>query len=295
MFKVVFLQHITNQVLSFMRKFIFPLICVVFSCKTSKRSAESTIQHPLDHVRVSIHRGGGFETLWPENAQESFQHYLKEMPGSMLECDVRMTKDSVLVLMHDDDLNRTSNGQGLISTSMYKDLMSLRLKDNFGNLTAFHIPRLDSVLVWADGKVAFTLDVKRFVPYDFVVKHVKQYHSLENCVLTTYTMDEVKTMGQLSPEVKVSCGIFKEGDLQEIRGYGLTDKQIFAFLGTHYPDKALIQFLHVNHIPVIQATIGSLDKQGKENGGLLYKDLDQIGVDIFATDYPYEVYSALGH
>ena len=48
---------------------------------------------------VSAHRGGPYPGF-PENSIESFEHVIKQTPA-VIECDIAMTKDSVLVMMHD--------------------------------------------------------------------------------------------------------------------------------------------------------------------------------------------------
>ena len=211
----------------------------------------------------------------------------------MLECDIRMTSDSVLVLMHDDNLMRTSTGSGFISQLSYNDLRSYHLKDNFGNETTYSIPRLDSVLVWANGKVALTLDVKRYVPYQKVLAEMDKYDSYANCIVTTYSMDEVKQLSEISPKVIVSCGLKNEEEYQKVRSFGLEDSRILAFLGVELASTDFVSFLRKKQIPMIQATIGKIDKLASEKEPGMYRDIYDSGIDIIATDYPFEVNKAL--
>ncbi len=88
---------------------------------------------------VSAHRGGPYPGF-PENAIETFEHVLKSTP-SIIEFDVAMTRDSVLVLMHDDELDRTTNGTGKVNEVDFAYVQSLFLEDNEGNLTEFKVPR----------------------------------------------------------------------------------------------------------------------------------------------------------
>src|SRR5690606_3823 len=97
---------------------------------------------------------------YPENAIETFEYWAKQFP-LIIECDVRMSKDSVLVLMHDETLDRTSNGNGAIHKSTLDELKKLRLKDSNGELTDYQIPTLEEALIWGKGNVIFTLDVKQ--------------------------------------------------------------------------------------------------------------------------------------
>ena len=102
---------------------------------------------------VSAHRGGPYPGF-PENAIETFENVLKYRPA-IIELDVAMTQDSVLVLMHDDDLDRTTNGTGKVNEVTYDYIQTLFLEDNEGKLTEFKVPTLEEALIWSKGKALF--------------------------------------------------------------------------------------------------------------------------------------------
>lgn len=70
---------------------------------------------------------GGAKKLWPENTLLAFQS-ATELGVDGLEIDIRMTKDQVLVAHHNAMIDKTSDGQGLISELSYKELQAF----NFG-------------------------------------------------------------------------------------------------------------------------------------------------------------------
>ena len=72
---------------------------------------------------VSVHRGGGERKGFPENCLESFDYISKKM-SCLIECDIEMTKDSVMVLMHDKTLDRTSTGRDLVVNNTLKPFKS---------------------------------------------------------------------------------------------------------------------------------------------------------------------------
>ncbi|QIF03395.1 glycerophosphodiester phosphodiesterase family protein [Roseimicrobium sp. ORNL1] len=74
-------------------------------------------------VRVIAHRGAGFE--FDENTVEGCKHsYDKGIRG--FEVDIRLTKDNHLVLMHDADTARTTNGKGKIEDLTLAEIQALR-------------------------------------------------------------------------------------------------------------------------------------------------------------------------
>ncbi|MEM1410563.1 MAG: glycerophosphodiester phosphodiesterase family protein, partial [Pseudomonadota bacterium] len=81
-------------------------------------------------VVVSAHRGGPAPG-YPENAVETFVHTLSQVPA-LIETDVRETKDGVLVLMHDDTVDRTTTGTGAVASMTLQAIKDLYLVDNEG-------------------------------------------------------------------------------------------------------------------------------------------------------------------
>src|SRR5690606_5778549 len=90
---------------------------------------------------VSAHRGGPYPGF-PENSIEAFSNVVKYTP-TIIELDVAMTKDGILVLMHDDKLDRTTTGKGLVSNATYEEIQQLFLKDDEGAITDFKVPTLE--------------------------------------------------------------------------------------------------------------------------------------------------------
>jgi glycerophosphoryl diester phosphodiesterase len=82
---------------------------------------------------LSSHRGGPERNL-PENCISTFANTLK-YTWSIMEIDPRYTKDSVMVLLHDPTLQRTTTGKGKVSDFTLKELKELWLKDTEGNAT----------------------------------------------------------------------------------------------------------------------------------------------------------------
>ena len=101
---------------------------------------------PARDVIVSGHRGGMMPG-YPENCIESCEKTLSLMP-TFFEIDFSFTKDSVMVLMHDLTIDRTTTGKGLVADYTYDELRRLHLVDRDGKVTPYRIPRLKDVLEW---------------------------------------------------------------------------------------------------------------------------------------------------
>jgi glycerophosphoryl diester phosphodiesterase len=282
--------------------YILFLILIFNACKSSKNyttytAVPNSIFEYLKYssnkpARVSVHRGGGFEVGYPENCIESFDYISSKIP-CIIECDVEMTKDSVMVLMHDKTLERTSTGKGIVSANYFNEIKSLKLKDNAGNLTNYGIPTLENTIKWGRNKVIFTLDVKKTVPFKKVMEMVKKENAIQYCVIITYNFNEAVEVFKIDPNFMISVSIMQEADYHRLKDAGIPDKNMVAFIGTREPKPDLIDFLHQKGISTILGVLGNLDKKAKANNEKTYLELRQKGVDIFATDRPEAVYSTL--
>ena len=61
---------------------------------------------------IASHRGGAL--LWPENSRIAFEQTAK-LPVEQVEFDVHPTRDGKLVVIHDDTLDRTTDGKGPVA------------------------------------------------------------------------------------------------------------------------------------------------------------------------------------
>jgi glycerophosphoryl diester phosphodiesterase len=80
------------------------------------------MHRPWPHPRVVAHRGGG--ALAPENTLDGIRK-AAEMGFGGVEFDVMLSSDKIPLLIHDETLDRTTNGQGTVADTPYSTLASL--------------------------------------------------------------------------------------------------------------------------------------------------------------------------
>jgi len=112
------------------------------------------------------HRGAaGYE---PENTLRSF-HRALELGADGIELDVRKSKDGVVVVIHDDMVNRTSNGRGKVS-----ELSFSRLRDlDFGK--GERIPTLENVFEVFQKKCLINVELKESGLVDDLLKLIERF------------------------------------------------------------------------------------------------------------------------
>lgn len=248
--------------------------------------------HPNQTARISAHRGGGDQKGYPENCIESFTYLAKNLPV-IIECDIDLTKDSVMVMMHDATLDRTTTGTGKLIDKTYAEIRQYRLEDNLGNVTPYRVPTLEDVLRWGKSKVAFTLDVKRNVSFEKVVDMIHRTNAGDYAAVITYNAQDAAKLHRLDPNLMLSVTIRNRAEYDRLRELGVPDKRMIAFVGVKEPDAELYQFLHQKGIACILGTLGNLDKQAIAKGDQVYKQFAQNGADIMSTDRPLEVWKAV--
>lgn len=251
----------------------------------------ATLQKKTQAPIVSAHRGGRFIAGFPENALETFQH-VTSMAPVLIECDVNMSSDSVLFLMHDNTLNRTTNGQGKVQETPWREIKSLNLKDDYGKLTPYHPPALSDVLDWGFNRTAFTLDVKRGVPIEKVVEAIRKRGAINSASVITYNYEDALRAYLEDPRVKISVNIRNEGEFRRYVNGPFNLKNLMAFTGLTARSPAFYKMLKDAGMKVIVGTIGNLDKSAMAKGNQVYYQLHERGADILATDRPLAVFRA---
>ena len=241
---------------------------------------------------ISAHRGGGTYAGYPENAIESFGYLARQMP-IVIECDISQTKDSVLLMMHDDTYERTTTGTSKVSEQTWTYARTLYLEDRRGLATRYRIPTLDDALKWGDGKVIYTLDVKQGVPYKRVVEAVQKARAENYATIITYNATQAELVHRLDRRLMISVTIRSREEYERLHAAGIPDNRMIAFVGTREPSTEVYEFLHKKKIRTILGTLGNLDKMAEARGDATYQRFVDNGADILSTDRPLEAGRAL--
>ena len=156
-------------------------------------------------ILIAGHRGN--PAVLPENTMESFCSAV-ELGVDMIETDVHLTKDNVLILMHDHDVERTTNGEGLISEMTYEEIKKLNAGTE--NKPA-SVPTLLEFLEYCANIPDLTLNLE-----------IKVYLEDEGPERVAYTVDEtVKMCEELGLGKRVMFNCFDAYILEYIyKNYG---------------------------------------------------------------------------
>lgn len=248
-------------------------------------------------ILISGHRGGR-EAGFPENSIEGFQQVLSKSTA-FFEIDPRLTKDSVIVLMHDETLDRTTNGTGKVSDYTWDELQAFRLLDFEGNITTAMIPKLEEVFEWTKKKTVVNLD-KKDVPMQMIVDLIKEKKVQNYVMLTVHTGAQARFFYDRLPGVMLSVFARNDAEYEDIAISGVPWENMIAYVGPKIDNsnKHIVEKLHakgvrcmVSYSPThdkIRSTEQRMAAYIKEVENSVYKP------DIIESDYPVDVWNIYG-
>jgi glycerophosphoryl diester phosphodiesterase len=140
------------------------------------------------------HRGAAGHA--PENTLSAIQKGIA-LGVDFVEIDVRRTADGVLVALHDETVNRTTNGKGRVDRLSLQDVK----KFNAGN--GEHIPTLEEVLKMAAGRAGLMLELKIKGVAQQTVEAVREAGFKDPVIYASFLHDELTHVRAADPEASL--------------------------------------------------------------------------------------------
>lgn len=226
-----------------------------------------TMKEPL----VIGHRGAmGHET---ENTLASVQKAM-ELGVDMIEIDVFRIKSGEIMVFHDENVERLTNGPGRIEEYNIFDLNRLILDGGH------KIPMLQDVLKVIDNKVALNIELKGANTADRV-NFIMQYYikdknwSPQNFIISSFRWDELEEMRRLNPDVRIAV-LTEENPLEAIP---IAQKLKAEAINPYYEnlDEAAVQAIKEAGFKIYTWTV---------NEGEDIARMKTLGVDGIITNFP---------
>lgn len=282
-----------------MRKLFLLSMFFLVACSTPT----PTSIPPRDTPRVSrsplvvAHRGGA--ALAPENTLGAFANAM-QLGVDMVECDVHLSKDNHVIVMHDADVSRTTNGRGYISDLTLAELKQLNAAAKFsGGYTAQTVPTLDELLDLVKGKTPIQIEIKvdakgqRYPGIEQkVVDAVRAREMINAVIVISFDFPTLKEIKRLEP--RIATGALVRADWFSARGNNverIVHDAIDAtgadyFMPTYAPvTEALVQAVHARGLKIGVWTVDNPSDMTRLAGW---------GVDAITTNRPDELKRVLG-
>jgi glycerophosphoryl diester phosphodiesterase len=220
----------------------------------------------------------------PENTLQSFKKAI-ELGVDAIELDVRCCKSGELVVIHDAQLNRTTNGKGKVKDLYVKDIQEF----DAGN--GQKVPSLTQALNIIGKNAKVLIELKEKETAKPVVKtienFVKKGWRYTDFIVISFNKEALFHVRDLNDKIKLGAIFAASKDLRAFfKKYDKNDAARFKkrfknidFIGIHYKyiNKVLLDMLHSKGFFVFVYTVNDVET---------IKDLQELGVDGIVSDYP---------
>ena len=223
-------------------------------------------------VMVVAHRGASGYA--PENTMAAFR-LAHEMGADMLELDVWRSADGYIVVMHDDTVDRTTNGAGRIEEMTLQQIKKLdagsKLRQEFANEP---VPTLEEVLAWAGDKILVNIEIKGPGCEEKIVELLKKHKMTGKVIVTSFHHEYVAKIKELEPAIETGALVSEIEDLK-------------AVIENCRPNAIVPKYTKVTKNQVAEAhKIGLRMIVYTVNDTASMRQMIQYGVDGIITNYP---------
>jgi glycerophosphoryl diester phosphodiesterase len=211
------------------------------------------------------HRGA--RAYEPENTLRSYKKAL-EIGVNAVELDVRKTKDNYLIVIHDADVKKTTNGKGLVSELTLKQIKEFSTEKNE------KIPTLKEALDFLDKKVKILIELKEEGVEEKVLSLVREGGLQKNVIIVSFIEDALRKVRELDKEVETGL-IYAKHKNPVKAALELKAQYLVAFY--RFTHTANVQKAHENGLKVIVWTVNKPEEVA---------EYVKKGVDGIASDKP---------
>ncbi|MGJ7921295.1 glycerophosphodiester phosphodiesterase [Neobacillus sp. LXY-4] len=157
---------------------------------------------------IFAHRG--YSVLNPENTMRAFME-AERAGADGLELDVQMTKDGQLVVIHDEKINRTTDGIGFVKDHTYKDLKKYNAGYKFKKwFQKTPIPSLEEVFEWMNSnRLICNIELKNgIIPYagmeEKVISLIRRYKLEKRIIISSFNHYSIVYSYRIAPEIETA-------------------------------------------------------------------------------------------
>jgi len=209
----------------------------------------------LKEILIFAHRGAN--SIAPENTLKAFEKAI-ELKAEYIELDVQESKDGIIVVSHDEDLNRITGTDSLIKDLTFEELRAL----NFGE--GEKIPTLQEVIELIKGKINLNCEIKVKNISKNVINLFAKYQITDTVIVSSFLHDELLKIQKINPNIKLASleptqyeKDYKWDVKKNMIQYCI-DNNLFAINPLYFMvDQQFVDFAHDNNIKVFPWTVDS--------------------------------------
>lgn len=226
-------------------------------------------------TKIIGHRGG--VVGYPENTLSAFKK-LVELGADGVEFDVQLTQDGKVVVIHDEFIDRTLTGKGLVKEHTLQELKKMSAGEFFGSeFKDERIPTLREVLEIVKELEIINIELKNYLPYpgleEKVLKIVADFKLQDKVIISSFNHYSIQKLKNIQPAVKTAALLMSK----IINPADYAFKRGFNGLHLHFLtiDQELIDKAHFMGVYLLAYTVN----YPKAAAELIEKNVDMIVTD----------------
>ncbi len=145
--------------------------------------------------KIYGHRGAS--AIEPENTMRAFKRAFNDGANG-IEFDIRLSADNEIVVIHDDTINRTSNGFGLVKEHTFEELLQF----DFG--LGEKIPLLKEVLREFGKKYLLNIEIKELGLEKQLVELLNEFNLIEKAIISSFKIPAIKKIKEIDPKIQTA-------------------------------------------------------------------------------------------
>ena len=235
---------------------------------------------------IIAHRG--FKRKYPENTLIAFQAAM-DAGVPMIELDVTLSRDRKLVVIHDETLERTTNGHGSVHDHTLVELKQLDAGSWFhSDFTDERLPELGEVLDLVDGRVIINIEIKSNAyephhPVDAIEKQVvdlvKRKRALDTVLISSFKAEILMQVSEIEERPALALISSDPADGQTIKL--CQDLNAFSWHPDHrILTESQVEQMHAAGLKVFPYTVDTMED---------YLKMTVMNVDGVITNDPVSV------
>jgi glycerophosphoryl diester phosphodiesterase len=254
--------------------------------KTENFRIETCLGNPDCTQTLTVsHRGNSsFVPYAPENTLVAYDIAWK-MGADSVEVDVQSTKDGELVIMHDDTVDRTTNGSGRVEDMTLAQIKALKVISYNKDVPHQQVPTFRETLAYMKGKTMIYVDIKT-TDIAKLVEEIQQEDMIESAYLLIYSVAEGYAARSQNSFVSLLAAAHTKEQVQEFID-ALSPIVMFEMLYDDItPDMA--ELIHSKGIKIHMDALGEFDAIGRCGYKMILdRDVDSIQSDRIDVLMPY--------
>jgi glycerophosphoryl diester phosphodiesterase len=148
------------------------------------------------------HRGSS--GTHPENTIPAFLAAAAD-GAKMCELDVQATRDGAVIVMHDDTVDRTTNGSGAVASLTLEQIRTLDAGAKFADdFRGVKVPTLDEVFEAIRGKLGLNIEIKEGAVEREVCATMRRFDALETSLVSSFAWNALRNVRAIDPGIRVA-------------------------------------------------------------------------------------------